>query len=315
MTESDAKKNSQNPWHVVAFYRFVKVVDCAHHQKILKDFAKKFDLCGTILIAPEGFNGTIASQDSGAAQVIAYLTEQFQIDQGEVKWSHASDKPFARYKVRLKKEIITLRNPLVDPTTHVGTYVEPKDWNDLISDPEILVLDTRNKYETKIGSFAGAIDPNIDVFTQFDPYVSENLDPKKHKKIAMFCTGGIRCEKASALMLQKGFQDVYHLKGGILKYLEEIPKEESLWQGECFVFDKRVGLDHGLNEGSIEVCYGCREPLSDADKQSPQFEEGVSCPFCFDRSSEQVKANRRMRHLHILQNEEKRRAQLSGQSS
>lgn len=285
---------------VVAFYRFVDVADPALHQAALKALKDTYDLSGTILIAPEGFNGTIASSDEGIDKVIDYLDAHFQIRQGQVKYSSASEVPFQRFKVRLKKEIITMRRPDANPTKLVGTYVEPKDWNDLINDPDVVLIDTRNTYETKLGIFKGAIDPQIEVFTELPKFVEENLDPKKNKKIAMFCTGGIRCEKASSYMLAQGFEEVYHLKGGILKYLEDIPSDQSTWDGECFVFDGRTGITHGLEEGEATTCFACREPLFAEDRQHPHYEEGVSCPHCHGTFDDKAIAAKRMRHQHKM---------------
>ncbi len=285
-------------YRVVAFYRFVEVDDPALHQAALKRMKETHDLSGTILIAPEGLNGTIASSDDGIDAVIDYLDAHFQIRQGQVKYSSATEEPFQRFKVRLKKEIITMRQPEADPNRLVGTYVEPKDWNALIADPDVVLIDTRNTYETKLGIFEGAIDPQINVFTELPQFVKEKLDPAKHKKIAMFCTGGIRCEKASSYMLAQGFEEVYHLKGGILKYLEEIPSDQSTWKGECFVFDKRTGIEHGLQEGQATTCYACREPLFPEDRRHPHYEEGVSCAHCYGRFDEKTMAAKRMRHQH-----------------
>ena len=286
-------------YRVVALYRFVPVADLPRHQAALKAFANDYDLCGTLLIAPEGVNGTIASSNGGLEPVMAYLEDNFGISHGEVKFSESSDKPFGRFKVRLKKEIVTLRQPQADPTKQVGTYVAPEEWNNLITAPDVVLLDTRNDYETKIGIFKNAIDPDIKIFTEFVDYVRENLDPQKHKKIAMFCTGGIRCEKASSFMLAEGFEEVYHLKGGILKYLETIPADKSLWEGECFVFDKRVGIGHGLEEGVASSCFACRATLTPEEKQSPLFEEGVSCPHCHGKFDEKTLAGKRMRHTQM----------------
>ncbi len=290
---------NQKHYRVVAFYRFVPVDTIMVHKDALKEISKTSDICGTILIAPEGVNGTIASSDDGIDRALAYLDQHFEISKGEVKFSHASCTPFLRYKVRAKKEIITMRTPNVDPTKRVGTYVSAQDWNDVITDPDVLVLDTRNVYETKIGTFQNALDPKIDVFTDFVKFVRENLDPQKHQKIAMFCTGGIRCEKASSFMLNEGFETVYHLKGGILKYLEDTPPQKSLWQGECFVFDKRVGVHEGLEEAKHLMCYGCRTPLDETDLVSPLYEEGVTCPHCHAQTSEKIAARRRMRHQQM----------------
>jgi UPF0176 protein len=284
---------------VAALYRFVRVDDLAHHQTILKSMADDYDLCGTILIAPEGINGTIGSSNGGVEAALDYLDKNFEIRRGEVKFSSSNKRPFLRYKVRLKKEIVTLRQPQADPTKIVGTYVEPENWNQLVSDPDVLLLDTRNDYETKIGIFKDAIDPNIKTFTEFVDYVRENLDPKKHKKVAMFCTGGIRCEKASSFMLSEGFEEVYHLKGGILKYLETVPPEQSTWQGECFVFDRRVGVGHGLNEGTAQICYGCRATLTPEDRDHPEFEEGVKCHQCAPMLDDNALAAKRMRHYQM----------------
>lgn len=235
-------------YKVAAFYRFVALTDLPKLQAAIKAFCVDHGVFGTTLIAPEGVNGTMAALPDAMDAFVAMMETHVELSKGELKFSTASEKPFKRIKIRLKKEIITLRRPEADPTKIVGTYVDARNWNALISDPEVLVIDTRNAYETEVGIFKNAIDPNIDVFTQFPEFVEKNLDPKIHKKVAMFCTGGIRCEKASAYMLANGFENVYHLKGGILKYLEEIPETESLWDGGCYVFDDRCVLGHGLVE-------------------------------------------------------------------
>ena len=211
----------------------------------------------------------------------------------------ADEKPFNRLKLRLKREIITFKQPSADPATLAGTYVDPQDWNALIDDPDVVLLDTRNKYETMIGSFAGAEDPQIDTFTEFADYVRAKLDPQQHKKIAMFCTGGIRCEKASAFMRAEGFPAVYHLKGGILKYLEDVAPEQSRWNGECYVFDRRIAVGHGLTTGRFSMCFTCGNPLTDADKSHDLYEEGVSCASCHATTSAEDKARYRMRHQQI----------------
>jgi UPF0176 protein len=207
--------------------------------------------------------------------------------------------PFYRLKVRLKKEIVTLGIPEINPAKQAGTYIAPEDWNALISDPDTVVLDTRNHYEVVIGTFKGAVNPKTNSFRQFPEFVKQNLDPAKHKKVAMFCTGGIRCEKASSYMLAQGFENVYHLKGGILKYLETVQEKDSLWQGECFVFDNRVAVEHGLGEGTHEMCHGCRHPISAKDKSSPHYEEGVSCPYCFEQLTEARKKRSSARHHQV----------------
>jgi UPF0176 protein len=235
-------------YKVATFYRFVKLTDLLGIQAALKDFAMMNDLWGTILIASEGVNGTIAGMPVALDAMVDFLDQHCGIRQGELKFSTATDKPFERLKVRLKKEIITMKCDKADPTEQVGEYVAPKDWNALLSDPELVLIDTRNVYETETGTFKGAIDPELQIFSDFPKFVEQNLDPKKHKKIAMFCTGGIRCEKASSYMKAAGFENVYHLKGGILQYLEDVPESESLWEGGCFVFDDRAVLGHGLKE-------------------------------------------------------------------
>lgn len=238
-------------YKVAALYRFVAVGDVPAACAAVKAVCLANDVCGTILIAPEGVNGTIAGLEQGIDAVIVELNRRFGIHQGEVKFSHATEKPFQRLKIRPKKEIVTLKQPQADPTKQVGTYVAPEDWNALISDPDIVVIDTRNIYETELGVFKGAIDPRTEHFSHFPDFVERHLDPARHKKIAMYCTGGIRCEKASSYMLSKGFETVFHLKGGILKYLENIPAENSLWNGSCFVFDERYALEHGLQETEL----------------------------------------------------------------
>lgn len=292
-------------FNIAAFYRFTPVQDIPSLRAEILELGKKVDgICGTILLAPEGINATIGAKYDALDTMIDFLDEKLGIRSGELKFSKASEKPFNRFKVRPKKEIITLRRPEADPNKQVGAYVAPENWNKLIADPEVTLIDTRNIYETKAGIFENAIDPKLGAFGEFPDWVEKNLDPAKHKKIAMFCTGGIRCEKASSYMLAQGFEEVYHLKGGILKYLETIPAEESKWQGECFVFDKRVAVTHGLSEGTFTICHGCREPLSEQDTKQDSYEEGVSCPHCFESLSPQRAAALRMRHKHFLANHE-----------
>ena len=235
-------------WKVAALYRFVPLDDLPALRAAVQKFCAENGVFGTLLLAPEGINGTIAAPPDRMDTVIDRLDALCGVRQGELKYSTASKQPFKRLKIRLKKEIITMRAPEADPSRLAGTYVEARDWNDLLSDPDVVLLDTRNDYEVECGTFAGAVDPRIQTFTGFKDYVQQNLDPQKHKKIAMFCTGGIRCEKASAYMRAHGFDTVYHLKGGILKYLETVPADQSLWRGNCFVFDERDALGHGLSE-------------------------------------------------------------------
>ena len=284
---------------IAALYLFIPVADPAElKQKFLQELSP-LQLCGTLLIAPEGINGTLAGSELAIQKLLICLNNNIGLSQKDVKFSYSAEKPFNRFKIRLKREIVTFNQPHVNPNLRVGAYIEPDQWNTLIEDPDVTVIDTRNKYETLIGTFKNAIDPKIDSFTEFSDYVRENLDPKKHKKIAMFCTGGIRCEKASSFMLAEGFESVFHLKGGILKYLEEIPKEQSRWQGDCYVFDRRMAVGHGLTTGHYSMCYCCGYPLSDKDKTHNLYEEGVSCAHCYEKTSFENKSNYRMRHKQL----------------
>lgn len=270
---------------VAALYRFADFPDYQTFREPLLNLMQDQQVRGTLLLAAEGINGTIAGSRTGVAAVLDWLRRDSRFAGLDVKESLSEDNPFYRTKVKLKKEIVTMGVANIDPRHTVGTYVEPKDWNDLISDPEVLLLDARNKYEVEIGSFDNAVNPETDSFREFPEYVSKHLDPKRHKKVAMFCTGGIRCEKSTAYLKQQGFSEVYHLKGGILKYLEEVPEEQSRWHGECFVFDNRVTVNHRLEPGEYDQCHACRMPISAADKQSEHYKKGVSCPFCASRHS------------------------------
>ncbi len=275
---------------IAALYHFARVDNYAELQEPLREFCEAQGVRGSLLLAREGVNGTISGSREGIDQVLAWLRADPRLAGLEHKESFADKHPFIRLKIKLKQEIVTMGVPFVDPTSVVGTYVDPQDWNALISDPEVVVLDTRNDYEVAIGTFEHALDPKTRTFREFPDYVSRELDPKKHRKVAMFCTGGIRCEKASSYMRQQGFDEVYHLKGGILKYLEEVPESESLWHGECFVFDERVSVTHGLNVGEAELCYGCRRAVTAEDKASPKYEYGISCPTCYDSLTESQRA-------------------------
>jgi len=267
---------------VAALYHFATLDDYQIMREPLQQFCIEHDIKGSLLLANEGINGTVAGSRDDIDALLSHLRSDTRLQGLEHKESIATTWPFYRMKVKLKKEIVTLGVEGVSPTVCVGTYVEPQAWNAVIADPDVLVIDTRNDYEYEIGTFKGALDPDTTAFRQFPEYVQAKCDPLKHKKVAMFCTGGIRCEKASAYMLQQGYEEVFHLKGGILKYLEEVPEEESLWEGECFVFDDRVTVKHGLKEGDYELCRGCRWPLAEADKQSEHYEEGVCCERCHD---------------------------------
>jgi UPF0176 protein len=274
---------------VAALYKFAPLVNLPDMQKDILQVCKDNDVSGTLLLAAEGINGTIAGTRGGIDAVLAFLRSYAVLADLEHKESFAEDAPFYRMKVRLKKEIVTIGIPDVNPNQTVGKYLDPEEWNALISDPDTIILDTRNEYEVNIGTFKGAINPHTDSFREFPDYVQKNLDSQKHKKVAMFCTGGIRCEKASSYMMGAGFDEVYHLKGGILKYLEQIPETKSLWEGECFVFDQRVAVKHGLELGSYALCPSCRYPLNAQDKQSSLYNEGVTCPHCHDTQTDAQK--------------------------
>lgn len=278
------------PLVVAAIYKFVKLADCESLRAPLLAQCDALGITGTLLLAKEGINGTIAGSRAGIDQILAYLRNDPRLSDLEHKESAADHPPFYRMKVKLKKEIVTMGVTGIDPTELVGQYVKPEDWNALISDPDMLLIDTRNDYEVDVGTFRGAVDPRITTFHEFPEYVKKNFDPQKQPRVAMFCTGGIRCEKASAYMLQQGFSEVYHLQGGILKYLENVPAEQSLWQGECFVFDQRVAVGQGLAPGHYELCYGCSRPITAEEKASPKYQAGVSCPHCFDALTPEKRA-------------------------
>lgn len=284
---------------VAALYKFTPFPDPAALKGPLAAVACSNGVKGTLLLAREGINGTIAGTREGIDAVLAHVRALPGCEDLEWKESAASEMPFARMKVRLKREIVTMGQPDVDPTAAVGAYVDPADWNALISDPDVAVIDTRNDYEVAIGTFEGAVDPETRSFGEFPDWWRRNHNRFAGRKIAMFCTGGIRCEKSTNYLISQGVDEVYHLKGGILKYLEEIPQEQSLWRGECFVFDQRVSVGHGLSEGSYDVCHACRRPLSGADKSDPAYEEGVSCPRCIGEYSDADRARFRERQRQV----------------
>ncbi|NJM95941.1 MAG: rhodanese-related sulfurtransferase [Phormidesmis sp. RL_2_1] len=287
---------------VATFYKFVELTDYADLQQPLKDICQAQQVKGTILLAAEGINGTIAGPKQNIDTVFNHIRADNRLTDIDIKESPAHTPPFEKLKVRLKQEIVTLGLPEISPTQQVGTYVSAAQWNRIICDPNVTVIDTRNHYEVSMGTFQGAQNPDTKTFTEFPEYAKNNLDQAKNQKIAMFCTGGIRCEKASSYLLSQGFKEVYHLKGGILKYLEEVPKEQSLWQGECFVFDERVAIKHGLETGSYGMCYACGHPVSPADQASSQYESEVSCPHCCDDLTEArrniLRERKRQRHLN-----------------
>ncbi|RRW43052.1 rhodanese-related sulfurtransferase [Pseudomonas luteola] len=284
---------------VAALYKFVTLEDYVERREPLLTVMLDNEVKGTLLLAEEGINGTIAGSRAGIDAVLAFLKADSRLVDLEHKESYCDEQPFYRTKVKLKKEIVTLGVPGVDPNKKVGTYVDPKDWNALISDPDVVLIDTRNDYEVSIGTFTNAVDPKTKSFREFPQYVRQNFDPSRHKKVAMFCTGGIRCEKASSFMLNEGFEEVYHLKGGILKYLEEVPQEDSLWQGDCFVFDNRVTVRHDLSEGEYDQCHACRTPISAADRESEHYVPGISCPHCWDSLPEKTRISARERQKQI----------------
>lgn len=284
---------------VAALYRFVTLDDFREMREPLLDECFSASVKGSLLLAQEGINGTIAGSRVGIDRVLAYLKSDPRLALLEHKESFEDKQPFYRMKVKLKKEIVTMGVEDIDPNQVVGTYVKPQDWNALIDDPEVVLIDTRNDYEVAIGTFKGAIDPKTETFREFPEYIRHHYDPSKHKKVAMFCTGGIRCEKASAFMLKEGFEEVYHLEGGILKYLEEVSEPETRWEGECFVFDNRVSVNHQLEKGQYQMCHGCRLPITEEDRQSALFEEGVSCPACHDQLTDEQRKRFRDRQKQV----------------
>lgn len=288
------QNTARKDYKVAALYHFVALHDFEQLKEPLLNFCKSREILGTLLLADEGINGTVAGSPEAIDELIIYLRMgnifKGRLKNLDVKFSTASKAPFLRMRVKLKREIVTLRAPEASPTKQVGAYCTPEEWNEVISDPETLVIDTRNDYEVAIGSFERAVDPRTTAFTEFKDYVEKNLDPEKHKKVAMFCTGGIRCEKASSYMMAHGFNEVYHLKGGILKYLEEMPEEKSLWNGDCFVFDERVAVGHGLTESGFTQCHACRYPLNEEQRSSSDYIHGVQCPHCKDKKTDEERA-------------------------
>lgn len=295
-----AMDNPDLPVCVAALYQFTPFADHSALQAPLLDCCRAAGVKGTLLLAQEGINGTIAGSDAGIAVVLDHIRALPGCADLEVKFSRAPAMPFHRMKVRLKREIVTMGQPDIDPLASVGTYVPPADWNALIADPGTIVIDTRNDYEVAIGTFKGAIDPQTASFREFPEWFRARRDALlgqgQAPKVAMFCTGGIRCEKSTAFLKAEGVEEVYHLQGGILKYLEEVPPEDSLWQGECFVFDQRVSVGHGLVPGDYALCHACRRPVSAEQQAAPEYEEGVSCPACFTERTEEQRAGYRERH-------------------
>ncbi len=283
------------PFVVAALYHFV---DLPEHESLLdpmQDFCKKHNIQGTLLLAAEGINGTIAGSRSDIDATLAYLRGIEGLEELAHKESFCDIAPFFRLKIKLRKEIVTMGVDDVRPVDRVGTYVEPEEWNELISQDDVVLIDTRNDFEVRVGHFKNAVDPNTTSFTEFPEYVSDNLSPEKNKRVAMYCTGGIRCEKATSHLLEQGYEEVFHLKGGILKYLEKIPESESMWQGECFVFDRRVSVGHGLAVGTFELCHGCQSPLSAEQRTHKDFVFAVCCEYCADTMTPERRKGLEMR--------------------
>ncbi|MDT8370450.1 MAG: rhodanese-related sulfurtransferase [Gammaproteobacteria bacterium] len=285
---------------VCALYKFVSLDNFQEIKQPLLDFMLDNHVRGTLLLAQEGINGTVAGYRESIDALLMYLRKDERLAELSYKESYTDDMPFLRTRVKLKKEIVTMGVEGIDPKRVVGTYVKPKDWNALISDPDVILVDTRNDYEVQVGTFKDAINPQTESFREFPHYVKQHLDPNKNKKVAMFCTGGIRCEKSTAYLKQQGFEEVYHLEGGILKYLEEVPEQQTLWQGECFVFDERVTVNHSLEKGNYDQCNACRMPITEQDKLSEHYQHGVSCPHCYNRSTDAQKARFKEREKQML---------------
>ncbi len=288
---------------IAALYKFVSLPDYKSLQEPLLKECEANNICGTLLLAREGINGTIAGPEEGIRHILRYLRSDERFADLEHKESWANSRPFYRMKVKLKREIVTMGVDFIDPETMAGEYVKPQEWNSLISDPDVVTIDVRNDYEVQIGSFKSAINPNTNTFTEFPEWVKRESQPggvlDGKKKVAMFCTGGIRCEKSTAYLKSQGFENVYHLQGGILQYLEDISEQESLWEGDCFVFDERVSVRHGLARGKYEFCRGCRTPINNDDKNSEHYEEGVSCPHCYEDLTPERAARLRERQHQV----------------
>ena len=296
-------------------YKFVTLEDYQQLKAPLLNFMLDQDIRGTLLLASEGVNGTVSGSRKSIDALLNYFQQDARLANINYKESFTDATPFLRTRVKLKKEIVTMGVEGIDPKHVVGTYVKAKDWNALISDPEVLLVDTRNDYEVQVGTFKNAINPVTESFREFPDYVKEHFDPKKHKKIAMYCTGGIRCEKSTAFMKEQGFEEVYHLEGGILKYLEDVPEEDTLWEGECFVFDERVTVNHQLEKGQYEQCNACRLPITEQDMQSEHYIHGVSCPACFDKTSDEQKARYAEREKQIKLAEKRGEAHIGADSA
>ena len=284
---------------ICALYKFTRLDDFEEIQIPLRSFLDSLSVKGTLLLAREGINGTISGTKVSLEKVLDYLQSDPRFLDLEFKFSYSKKIPFKRLKVKLKKEIVTMGLTEIDPTHSAGTYVKPKDWNELINDPDVVLIDTRNNYEYEIGSFKGAINPNTETFREFPSFTKNTLEQYREKKIAMFCTGGIRCEKSTAYLKSEGFKNVFHLQGGILKYLEEVNEDESLWEGECFVFDDRVAVKHNLEQGQYDQCHACRFPITEEDTMHPHYEKGASCPRCFGTKNSSQMSRYREREKQV----------------
>ncbi|MYL28175.1 MULTISPECIES: rhodanese-related sulfurtransferase [Halomonadaceae] len=300
---------------VCALYRFVRLDDYEQLREPLYQFLLDNGIRGTLLLAREGINGTVAGSHEAIAALKARLAEDPRFDGIDYKDSETDIQPFNRTKVKLKREIVTMGMDGIDPKQSAGTYVKPHEWNQLLQDPEVTVIDTRNEYEVEVGTFQNAINPGTEAFRQFPEYAEKNLDPQKHRKIAMFCTGGIRCEKSTAYLKEQGFEEVYHLEGGILRYFEEMPEEQSLWNGECFVFDERVAVNQNLERGQYDQCHACRRPITEDDKQSPKYQQGISCPKCYDSLTEEQMARFAERERQIRLAKERGEAHVGAEAA
>ncbi|HTN60606.1 MAG TPA: rhodanese-related sulfurtransferase, partial [Devosia sp.] len=302
LPETDMNANlpqADLPYKVMALYKFADLPDAEALQSGLAAFCCAHGIKGTLILAPEGINGTVAGTPTAIDALAVHLLADPRFAGAEIKYAGAATMPFLRLKVRFKPEIVTLRAPEANPAKTVGTYVAPKDWNALIERNDVVLVDTRNDYEVGLGSFHRALDPATKSFTEFKHFVSQNLDPARDKKVAMFCTGGIRCEKASSYLLSQGFAEVFHLKGGILGYLEQVPEAQSRWQGECFVFDERVSVGHGLSQGDATLCRACRHPLTATDRADPAYQDGIACPHCVGEAVKHQAAIERQQQIEL----------------
>ena len=286
---------------ICALYKFTRLDDFESIQLPIKTYLDSLSIRGTLLLAREGINGTISGSKGNLEKVLNYLQSDSRFLGLEFKYSYSNKAPFKRLKIKLKKEIVTMGLAQIDPTHSVGTYVKPKDWNELINDPDVVLIDTRNNYEYEIGSFKRAINPNTETFREFPSFTEKSLEKYRNKKIAMFCTGGIRCEKSTAYLKSKGYENVFHLQGGILKYLEDVGENESLWEGECFVFDDRVAVKHNLEQGKYDQCHACRFPITKEDRMHPHYEKGASCPRCFGtkNSNQMIRYREREKQVQL----------------